>query len=826
MGRDIGTNVYSNNFEPQVMGLLDARTRVDTKADLTKEATWASSDGNTYAPVGIRVSVTDDSTSGNNGVYMLMSEDYAIASNWMKIGSDGNMEFVMVDLSTVNTIPGTYTPDRYLMGEFIKIQDALSIDTPFFVYQFNAEFGQFQTSAIADGSIYLQLSILYRDEIWLINFDGGNYTVAKADMGGSSVSSNVKILTTPDLLNSSRTSTINLSAADIAIIKGLSVGKDILVYNGAVGAAFAYTPLTIMNAGSGSIQIYNITLVQAGALYTFTINTTNLTTYTAGKLTKIEGSGGGDSSKLYTTTLNLGDISTRDNKAASDAERVEVDNIISKVQEGYTILSVQNDVGVNDSNSRYGIVAVTLSEDKQEIWMQVVDQWNVLTISYNKKVLGAPFYCYYLQKKTEIVELPSDASANMPYENGDYNGSNQDFANKIREISINPTNNYLLKHSPTGYYTVINPYRASTYAGFYLSTSEGESYHIYTSITTTDRSYTIQSEGAYMLKQDTLVSGKNIKTINGQSILGSGDLPISGGGSNVKFLNTPDLFSRDRQTIISLNVNDQDVIKSLYSNNYQQTPIFYVGSMTGDEGIYPISIACSSFTTTIDPYGDVVYLSTINDVGESYKISIDVIDWVASLPKQVPSSSTTTSKHDLSIDVKTYSPQGIAPKIYFRIREKVPNGRIHFVRKKRMRYFDRNDNLFQSLGYAVMEADCHHEGGVDVSTLSPNTWYEYPIIGTDLISSYPPGSSVNGKVRTHGVIRFKGATYAKSFEFKNAPFTQTQTTLHAGLQYNVLSGKKSPLFKERGEVVPIDVRLRILSTSNYNAGYEYSYVVQ
>ena len=31
-------------------------------------------------------------------------------------------------------------------------------------------------------------------------------------------------------------------------------------------------------------------------------------------------------------------------------------------------------------------------------------------------------------------------------------------------------------------------------------------------------------------KQDTLVSGTNIKTINGQSILGSGDIPIQGGG--------------------------------------------------------------------------------------------------------------------------------------------------------------------------------------------------------------------------------------------------------------------------------------------------------
>ena len=32
------------------------------------------------------------------------------------------------------------------------------------------------------------------------------------------------------------------------------------------------------------------------------------------------------------------------------------------------------------------------------------------------------------------------------------------------------------------------------------------------------------------LKQDLLKSGKNIKTINGQSILGSGDLTVTGGG--------------------------------------------------------------------------------------------------------------------------------------------------------------------------------------------------------------------------------------------------------------------------------------------------------
>ena len=36
-------------------------------------------------------------------------------------------------------------------------------------------------------------------------------------------------------------------------------------------------------------------------------------------------------------------------------------------------------------------------------------------------------------------------------------------------------------------------------------------------------------------KQDTLRSGENIKTINGQSVIGSGDIVISGGSSNSYF---------------------------------------------------------------------------------------------------------------------------------------------------------------------------------------------------------------------------------------------------------------------------------------------------
>lgn len=39
-------------------------------------------------------------------------------------------------------------------------------------------------------------------------------------------------------------------------------------------------------------------------------------------------------------------------------------------------------------------------------------------------------------------------------------------------------------------------------------------------------------------KQDMLISGSNIKTINGESILGGGDITISGGGVSEDYVNT------------------------------------------------------------------------------------------------------------------------------------------------------------------------------------------------------------------------------------------------------------------------------------------------
>lgn len=73
---------------------------------------------------------------------------------------------------------------------------------------------------------------------------------------------------------------------------------------------------------------------------------------------------------------------------------------------------------------------------------------------------------------------------------------------------------------------------------------------------TSNRFVTDAEKTAWNGKQSALVSGTNIKTINGSSILGSGDLPISGGSSNTPTytsVSTPTPPATDSLTIFAKN---------------------------------------------------------------------------------------------------------------------------------------------------------------------------------------------------------------------------------------------------------------------------------
>lgn len=99
-------------------------------------------------------------------------------------------------------------------------------------------------------------------------------------------------------------------------------------------------------------------------------------------------------------------------------------------------------------------------------------------------------------------------------------------------------------------------------------------------------------------KQDTLVSATNIKTINGSSVLGSGDLAISGGGGSAGGLQTPNpgtMFNWPTSPAIS---------GGSFQNN----------AMIVDEILYTQYIPMSTFTTAsfrIDVQGPQVGLGRI-----------------------------------------------------------------------------------------------------------------------------------------------------------------------------------------------------------------------
>lgn len=815
MGRKLGTNVYSNNFEPQVMGLLDARTQVDTKADLTKDATWTSTDGNTYAPVGIRVSVTDDSTNGNNGVYMLMSEDYAIASNWMKIGSEGNAEFIMVDLSSINSIPGTYSPDRYTYEELTKIIDATSINIPFFVFAFDATEGLFATSCVTNGAEFL-LTILYRDEIWCIAFNGDTYTTYKVEMGsgGGSSTSNVKVLTTQDLLNTSRVSSISLSSSDVAVWKNLEIGRDIVVYSGATGQTKQYIPLSIATTGSGTIQIGAINFMFGNSIYFINISTTNSTTYTASAPKKIEGSGSAESN---VEIIDLSEIAAVNDKkiTASASLKTELEKLYDVVAstkiafanyfdniEGKYPISIKDDSG---TNTTFSVLF------NNELW--AVD-YNRATSTYSTTKVengqgGGG-------SAVEIVELPTDASTNLPYENGYYDGNSQDFANKIREISINPTKIYMLKYSPTGYYTIINPYRSSIYTGFYVATND-DVLHFYTEEDANVADYTIQSEGSVNVKQDTLVSGKNIKTINGKSILGSGNIDISGGsGADVLKVSLYDLQPISGTYTVSLGDYSYDSIIALHDSR-SSGKVMYAYEFNGEMGMFNISI------NDLDVY--TFYLDYLNKkIKVEYSINRD---------NTITCIVTDVTKHDLSIDVKA-GYDGI----YYRIREVVPNGYIHFVRKKKKKYYSITQNKwFNQTTYSPMGLSFNEtNAGVSASTLTPNVWYKYPITNEELVNTYTAGSkNPEGVIVTYDMYKFSGNTHAKPIFFSPNGGTigsKRTTVLNAGLQYNVLDSSfvsntsAKTIFRQRGDIRKIDVRLSVNSINTFSSGYKLIYAIK
>lgn len=115
-------------------------------------------------------------------------------------------------------------------------------------------------------------------------------------------------------------------------------------------------------------------------------------------------------------------------------------------------------------------------------------------------------------------------------------------------------------------------------------------------------------------KQDILISGTNIKTINGESVLGSGNIEIQGGSGNVKVCsargNANASLSSSAQTKLTINT----LIVNSDTNSFD---IYNGGIRCLKNGIVAISGALYQTTTAAAALGAYIFMNS-NELTSNY----------------------------------------------------------------------------------------------------------------------------------------------------------------------------------------------------------------
>lgn len=273
--RNLGTNNYSNNFEPQVKSLLDARTKAPTAAALLTKEQWTSSDGNEWVPVAIRVSVIEDPDPSKNGIYVLMKEDYTKEENWLQIGSN-SAGLVTIDyMRLAGIVDGAVTSEQIIETIGQETLDKLFTPGKLYVEFINilpvdgatsAYYSERTMFAGMEGSYSVGIPLIPETNIiWMLLYTGGQYVSSKeALMKYDStilenslnavasapvydefkrVRSRFTPLVTKELLQPDRTNSINLTSEDITVLR--STEFQYKYYCGIINGVYMNVPLSV-----------------------------------------------------------------------------------------------------------------------------------------------------------------------------------------------------------------------------------------------------------------------------------------------------------------------------------------------------------------------------------------------------------------------------------------------------------------------------------------------------------------------------------------------------------------------------------------------------
>lgn len=220
------------------------------------------------------------------------------------------------------------------------------------------------------------------------------------------------------------------------------------------------------------------------------------------------GTGGGGGIAVETDPI----FSASPAASITEAKKTEWDNKMDKV----VLSSVATSGNYNDLTNKPTIPA--------SVTESTVSGWGFTknTGTYSKPTTGIP-----------VSDLAEDIQTSLGKANTALQSYTEQYKGTITGVSANGTS------VATSGVANIPAASTSKYGVTKLSSS--------TSSTSTSLAATASAvKSAYDLangKQDKLTSGTNIKTINGESILGSGDIIISGGsGSNVQAVDTGDVI--------------------------------------------------------------------------------------------------------------------------------------------------------------------------------------------------------------------------------------------------------------------------------------------
>lgn len=279
--RNLGTNNYSNNFEPQVKSLLDARTKAPTAAALLTKEQWTSSDGNEWVPVAIRVSVVEDPDPVKNGIYVLMKEDYTKEENWLQVGANSD-KIIQLDMNRIGAIlDGTATSEQII--EAVGQDNLNKLTAPGKLY---VEFTNIYPMAGTISSFYSERTFYMQIEgnisfgvnlpietntMWTVEYSGGKYSSSQAPIIRYSstidkdsneavrssaiynefqrTNSRFRTLKTVDLLKPDRVDTVDLSSDDVAVLKSMVENGSLYYYGNifgnSTGQRYMIVPLSI-----------------------------------------------------------------------------------------------------------------------------------------------------------------------------------------------------------------------------------------------------------------------------------------------------------------------------------------------------------------------------------------------------------------------------------------------------------------------------------------------------------------------------------------------------------------------------------------------------